>query len=90
MTASDLTAHSLTEAEWLARGKRYDYGGCVDVTLTVSKARLPRAIPLAWALFPNMRVDVDDTLGFKWTVHCVARDADRNVVHEDTAVNDGC
>jgi len=90
MPASELTAHTLTEAEWLARDNRHDYSGRVDMTLTVSTARLHRAIPLAWALFPKLRVDVDDALGYKWTVHCVARNADGDIVHENTVLNDGC
>jgi hypothetical protein len=88
MTASELTAHALSEAIWEATGRAHYVEG-IELVLTVSSKILARAILLAWAMSKDLRVEVDESYGYRWTV--LGRRILPNGRTEETLVyNDGC
>ena len=90
MTASELTAHALIEAERLVtRGAYTAPKDTVMLTLRCHANKLPIAIPLAWALFRDMNVEADNSLNSKWVVERLVKNANGAVVDTEIVLNDG-
>ena len=92
MVASELTAHALVAAANLAMrdSEIKDGEGLTGFMLTVASNRLCHAIPLAYALYRNMTIEVDNDLGYAWTVEYSVVDVSGNKTFSELVYNDGC
>ena len=91
-TANDLTAYGLGEAIRLAT-KGYEATlNQGSLTLIVGKERVGRAIPLVWAVLPDMGVVVNESFGPFWMVRYCRADMVEKVlvISERLILNHGC